>query len=185
MLKFITLHTRERTPLFSGYFPDKKSCLEAAVEKGVSLGGIDLSYTMLVGANLDDADMPEADFTGANLCSANLSESTLTGSHFESTQLADCCFALSDLSGSLILECRTGATDISGCNLSNCFFRGPEIFRLDFIKACDMTGCRYEDCGGNIVTMDRAPIVITGLHKPVILMNNIIIKEGKALSYSK
>ncbi|NCT40386.1 MAG: pentapeptide repeat-containing protein [Alphaproteobacteria bacterium] len=159
--------------LFSGFFQDFKTCLEEAVSRRIPLNKINLSGKNLSNANLDDGIFGEADFTNTNLTGANISESYCKGANFENASLFNTCLAYSNLTGCNFKHASFGATDMSAAIIDRAQFSTLSAFTIDFTKIRQMRGCTYHAHDGQISTLSKPPIVITGIApSPIIMLDD-------------
>ena len=89
---YVIKHRYTDEVIFSHECGSLQSCVEAAVKKGVNLGGADLS-----GANFRGADLGTADLSYANLSYAGLSGANFRGANLHGANLCDADLTGADL----------------------------------------------------------------------------------------
>lgn len=166
--------------LFSGRFPDFRSCVEHAISDGVSLRNADLSHSNLLNAQLDGGDFREAVFINCNLSGVNASECRMDGARFNAATLYGAVFCESSLNNAIFKDASFGATDIYRASLENCVFSTLSAFTLNFSDASTLYGSYFINPCGTICAMSHAPLVIDGLQQKIIFMDNDI-KIGHAV----
>lgn len=144
-MPIIKLQTKAGEILYSGLFADIKECVEYAVRKGIDLSDVDLSYTNLGNANLDDGI-----FKNACLCCSSIKNVNFDEASF-------------------------GATDVTNSILTYCRFSTFSVFSLSFRDTKDITGCVFKSVGTNALPISKVPIVIKGLDYPVIFTDRHVI----------
>lgn len=167
--------------LFEGRFSCVKKGLEMAVEAGIPLPKINLRHANLMGAQIDHAIMPQACFWGANLNGANMSEGTFEGSDFRTANLVDTCLAESSLEGSDFSGAYFSRAIIREAVLSNTRFSCPSIFSIDLAEASDLQGAIYSHMGEEDCDLSHAPLVIKGLPKTLIFMDDTVLVGTRSI----
>lgn len=172
------LRSVEGKILFDGRFSSVKNGVEQAVEKGVDLTGINLRQANLSGAQIDRAKMAGACLWGANLSGADMSDSDFTGADFRTANLLDTCLAESgchkvDFSGAYFSR-----TIIRNTDFSAACFSCPSIFTIDLVDAADLSGTVYSHMGEIDCDLSHAPLIIRGLQKPMIFMDDHVLVGG-------
>ncbi len=157
--------------LYCGEFSTFRDCVEAAITHGASLRHADLRRAKLLNAMLDGADLRGADFTGTNLNGANLSEAKLDNALFYGTGLINGVLCESSLKDAQFIDSRFGATLIDSALLDRAHFSGLSTFTLDFTGVRSMRHCRFLNPCGTLCPMTRPPVVIHGLSRPFIVLD--------------
>ncbi|MCI5061256.1 MAG: pentapeptide repeat-containing protein [Alphaproteobacteria bacterium] len=173
------LRSVEGKILFEGRFASIKEGVQIAVEKGCDLTGVDLRKTNLSGAFLDKAHMPKACFWGANLKDANMSEGHFCGADFRTANLLGTCLAESDLEDSDFSGAYFSRTIVTDGNLQNCRFSCPSIFTVDLTTVGDLMGAVYSHMGEIDCDLSHAPLIIQGLQKPLVFMDDSVLVGGE------
>lgn len=180
-MAFYTLKNTRGEIVFRGPFASVRHCAETAVRESVSLQGVKLRRANLRGANLDGALLEGADLRGANLEGANLSEARLDKSRLEGANLQGACLCESSLRWCDFRDASFGATQIAGSDLTGSIFSTLSAFTLDFASCQAMAGCIYHNAHGESCPISQPPVVISGLPRPVVLMDRHI-KIGHAVA---
>lgn len=167
MAHIIIRHIRTRRPLFSGDYPDLRSCVEDAVTQNVPLNNADLSHANLCNAQLDGACLDRACLKEANMTGANLSEASLCHSVLDHAQLHSTTLCEATLSGTSFRGALFGATDIAGASLQSCQFDTLSALDLDFVHARLLNNCAFTSGNERFCRFSRPPLVLRGL-SPVI-----------------
>lgn len=167
--------------LFEGRFPSIKKGVEMAVESKTDLSAIDLRGANLMGAQMDHALMPQACFWGANLNSANMSGGDFSGSDFRTANFANSCLAESDCTGADFSGAYFSSTIFRQADLSNTRFSCPSIFSIDLVDAAALTGAIYSHLGEEECDLSHAPLIIRGLERPLIFMDDTVLIGTKAI----
>ena len=122
----------ERGARFPTAQKGQKRALEAMVEIGASISGIDASMTNLAGANLRKANLRYADLSGADLSDARLLDAGLRGARLFGATLtgsnlfgADLIFA--DLRGADLGYANIGDADLEGADLRGAVLGGANL----------------------------------------------------------
>ena len=157
--------------LYSGEFQNFRVCVETAISKGASLRRADLRKTNLLNARLDGADLRETDFSGSNLAGANISEAQLDNALFFGATLINASICESSVKGGHFIDTSFGATLITGSALDDSHFSTLSAFDLDFQSAGSMKNCVFINPCHTVCPMNRPPLVIRGLIKPLIIMD--------------
>ena len=170
--QLICHHTGE--VLFSGWFDSLKSCVEAAVRDHINLDGVDLRGANLSCANLDDGQFAGANFTDANLNGANLSESIFDNAIMKSADLSHACLALSSVLNVNMDGASFGQTDVTDAVISGCQFSCPSVFTTSFYRAAKFHSCSYIHGEIGALSMSKPPVVINGLVRDIVYLDNIV-----------
>lgn len=174
MKTFIIRTISGNSTLFSGRFSTFHDCLKTAIDDHVPLHYADLRGLNLSNVELDGADLRHAGFTGSNLSGANLSEALLDGANFSGATLFGAVLCESSLRGAFFQDALFGGTDIGHSDLSDTAFSTFSAFDLRFEETRAQTGCRFINGCGTICPMNRPPLVIRGVGRPVIVMDRHI-----------
>lgn len=158
--------------LFEGRFLSVKKAVEAAVQDKVDLSYIDLRGANLSGACLDYANLYGACLWGANLKKANLSEANLEKADCRNVDFDTCCLADSNMSFVDFCGSYFSKTIIYAANFSNIKFSCPSFFTLKLSDATSLKGAIYKHLGEVDCAFNGPPIVIEGMPKTIILMEN-------------
>lgn len=157
--------------LYSGNHQNFRACVETAISDEISLRRADLRRTNLLNARLDGADLRGADFSGANLAGANLSEAQLDNGLFFGTTLVNAVICESSVKNGHFIDTSFGATLITGSLLDGSNFSTLSAFDLDFQSADSMKNSAFINPCHTICPMNRPPLVIRGLAKPLVIMD--------------
>lgn len=167
--------------LFEGRFSSVKKGVEMAVEKKADLSRIDLRHANLMGARIDHAIMPQACFWGANLNSANMSAGNFTNSDFRTANFADTCLAESTCEGADFSGSYFSRTIFRQADLSSTRFSCPSIFSIDLVEAGTLRGAIYSHMGEEDCDLSHAPLIIRGLERPLIFMDDTVLIGTKSI----
>lgn len=157
--------------LFSGTFSSFKHCIEAAIQDQAPLHRADLRALNLSNFDLDGGDFRGASFSGSNLTGANLSECLLDDTNFSGATLFGTTLCESSIRNAHFDDVLFGATDIAYSDLSGSTFSTQSTFDLQFQGTSDMEGCRFINGCGTICPMSRPPVVVHGLVRILIFMD--------------
>lgn len=161
--------------LFEGRFTNVKHGVEMAVEKGIDLSDINLRRANLAGAQIDGAQMTGACLWGANLSGANLGDAHLQGADFRTANFLDTCLAESRCHGANFSGAYFSRTIVRFSDLSKTRFSCPSIFSLDLAEAKTLAGAVYCHLGEVDCDLSHAPLIIRGLKKPMIFMDDSVL----------
>lgn len=164
--------------LYEGRFTSLRQGVEMAIEDQCDLRGIDLRQANLSGAFLDGAKMEEASFWGANLTEVDMSDGIFCGSDFRAANLLGTCMAAADLKKARFEGAYFSRTILRGSDLQNCRFSCPSIFTVDLGEVKSLNGAIYSHLGEVDCDLSQAPIIIRGLKKPLILMEDSTLVGG-------
>jgi uncharacterized protein YjbI with pentapeptide repeats len=164
--------------LFEGRFTNIRQGVEMAVEDKCDLKNINLRQANLSGAHMDDAIMPEACFWGANLNGANMSEGNFEGADFRTANLLDTCLAESNCENVNFEGAYFSKTIMTQANLSKAQFSCPSLFSIDLASTQTMQGAIYSHLGEVDCDLSHAPLIIQGLPKPFIFMDDCTLIGG-------
>jgi uncharacterized phosphosugar-binding protein len=104
------------------------------IEKGIT-DKIDLSYTNLVGANLENANLHDVDFVGANLSYANFKNADLHLAKLENANLYNTYFESTNLSEAfLYLSANINNADLANANLNEARLSLSADSNVSFVK---------------------------------------------------
>lgn len=160
--------------LFDGYFDSLKSCIEQAIREHVDLSYVDLRHTNLACVTLDDAQMTGAQFHGTNLSGANLSEAVFDHANFSHCDLSDTCFCLSSLKDVNFDGASFSSTDMTNADIIRCQFSCESIFTVDLTRTATFQDCLFIHDHSLYTKMKRCPIVIQGLPKKLVILDDIV-----------
>lgn len=102
---------------------------------GAQMAGLDLSFSVLTGADLRGADL-----SGANLTSANLSGANLAGANLDGATLADV-----DLTGATLMASSVRGADLRGADLRDAIVDGATFQASIFCQTTWVDGTRLND----------------------------------------
>ncbi|MEZ4447263.1 MAG: DUF2169 domain-containing protein [Polyangiaceae bacterium] len=162
----------EARPLPTVDSPPDRSVIEAAVQDGRSLRGVewmgaDLSGMLLSGCDLTGAmlvgcDLSDAIFDGAVLEDARLDGTTARGTSFKRANLARAELAGAVLEGASFEEATLTEAMLDGVQANQVSFRAVEADRASFTKAA-LVGANLEDAdlsGANLSGADLSGAVL-------------------------
>jgi uncharacterized protein YjbI with pentapeptide repeats len=158
--------------LFEGRFANVRQGVEMAVESGEALHHINLRGANLSGAQLDNAKMEKACFWGANLNDTNMSEGVFEGADFRTANFVDSCMAEADCTSANFDGAYFSRTIFTGAHLQRTQFSCPSIFTIDLSHTAGLEGAIYSHLGEVDCDLSHAPLIIRGLHKPMIFMDD-------------
>lgn len=161
--------------LYRGNFTSLKKGLEMAVEDNVDLSDIDLRHANLANAQIDGAQMHGACLWGANLNEANMSEGVFTEVDFRTANCLGTCLADSNCTGADFSGAYFSRTICRDANLSNTRFSCPSLFSLNLVEVKSLKGAIYSHWGEVDCDISHAPLVIRGLEKPLIFMDDCLL----------
>lgn len=130
--RVIRLKNHDDQILFQSTQNSVKEALYEALQAGVDLEGLNLSYADLSFANLDDALFENVSFVGANLMGTNLSECHMNRVDFSHANLVGACFAYAKIHKSDFWDTEFGRTDFACAHVTACRFSGPGVFDIDY-----------------------------------------------------
>ncbi len=157
--------------LYEGRFTNVRQGVEKAVECKTDLTGINLRGANLAGGSFDDAHMPKACLWGANLTDANFTQSHLEGSDFRASTLLNTCFAKAECGDSNFEGAYFARTILIDADLHDCSFSCPSLFQVNLAEAKTLEGAIYSHLGEQECALSNAPLIIKGLMKPMIFMD--------------
>lgn len=158
--------------LFEGKFFNARQGVEMAVEAGETLNYINLRGENLSGAQLDNAKMENACFWGANLAGAHMSDGNFGKADFRTANFLDTCLAEANCEAANFEGSYFSKTIFIGTNLRKAKFSCPSIFTIDLSHTSGMTGAIYSHLGEVDCDISHAPLIIKGLHKPMVFMDD-------------
>ena len=161
--------------LFEGRFSNVRQGLEMAVEGQCDLTGINLRGANLSGAQMDGAIMPQSCLWGANLNGANMCEGNFAKSDFRTAHLPDTCLSEADCHGVNFEGAYFSRTQLIGTDLTGVQFSCPSIFSVDLAHVASLQGASYSHQGEIECDLSHAPLIIHGLHKPMIFMDDCVL----------
>ncbi len=161
--------------IFEGKALSIKQEVENAVEQGVCLNNVNLRGVDLSKANLDYAQMSGACLWGANLSGTNMSHGNFDNVDFRTANLSHSCLAYSDCHKSDFRGSYFSNTIVEQTDLSDALFSCPSIFSIDLIRAKALEGALYNHMGEKMCDLSNAPLIIRGLDKQIVFMNDSTI----------
>ncbi len=161
--------------IFEGRFASIKQGVEMAVEKGANLEGINLRQANLSGALIDRAKMRGACFWGANLNGADMSDGLFEGSDFRAANLLNTCLAESNCHQTDFSGAYFSCTIFDGTDLSSARFSCPSIFSVNLVEAKTLQDAIYSHLGEVDCDLSHAPLIIRGLKRPMIFMDDSVL----------
>ncbi|NCO03632.1 MAG: pentapeptide repeat-containing protein [Alphaproteobacteria bacterium] len=168
--------------LFKSSYITIKESVEEAVSEGASLHNINLRGAKLSGARLDMAKMNHACLWGADLTGADMSDGLFKGADFRTAILKDTCLADSDCGGANFHGAYFSRTILNGTHLSQSKFSCPSLFSCDLSHVQTLRGAVFCHQGEIDCPMDHPPIVIHGLHQPIVIMGHDLLIGTQRLS---
>lgn len=165
--------------LYEGRFSSVKQGVEMAVSDGVVLDNINLRQANLAGVDMDKAKMAQACFWGANLKGADMSDGDFTKADFRTANFLDTCLVDTFCAGANFDGAYFSRTILRGADLSQTRFSCPSIFTTDLVEVRAMEGAIYSHLGEVDCALSHAPIIIRGLQKPLIFMDDVALVGGK------
>jgi uncharacterized protein YjbI with pentapeptide repeats len=169
------LKSIEGTVLFEGRFHSIKQGLEMAVADKVDLKGVNLRRANLKNALLDGAKLEKACLWGACLTNADMSNCALSGADFRAANMKDACLAEADCSKVDFSGAYFSRTIIRHADLSGTRYSCPSIFTLDLNEANSLKRSVYSHRGEVDCDISRAPVIVRGLEKPLVFMDDKIL----------
>ena len=124
-MKFEIKHRHSDRVLFTLEADSLKSCVEAAIKRGVELQGANFQGMELQGANFQGAELQGANFQGAKLQGTNFQSAKLQGTNFQGAELWSMNFQGAELQG----------TNFRGAELQDTNFQGADLWGADFQNA--------------------------------------------------
>lgn len=161
--------------LYEGRFPSIRKGVEMAIEDHCILDDINLRKANLAGAHMDGARMKNACFWGANLGNANMAEGDFTGADFRTANCLDTCFAESNCHNANFSGTYFSRTIFRSADLSSTRFSCPSIFSIDLYDVKTLEGAIYSHLGEVDCDLSHAPLIIRGLQKPLIFMDDSVL----------
>jgi len=140
--------------------------VKKAVKAGANLANADLADADLAGADLADANLADADLAraylaGADLARADLARANLARAYLAGANLARANLANADLAGANLANAYLANADLAGADLADADLAGAYLARANLANA----KIRYG------ITINRAPIQISGLEYPIIIFD--------------
>lgn len=164
--------------LYEGRFQTIRRCVEAAVADRVDLSGADLRNANLRHARLDGAVMRDACLWGAKLSHADMAEADFSGSDFRAACLKETCLAESILNGCDFRGARLSGAIVSGAHFSGARFSCPSMFTVRWSEARTLKDAVYWHHGEIPCALDRAPLVIFGLGRDIVFLEDHVLHGG-------
>lgn len=157
--------------LYEGRFATVRRAVEAAVREGVDLSGINLRRAVLRYAALDGAKMRGACLWGAIIDHAHMTDGDFTLADFRAAHAKEACFAeavctRADFRGAYL----QGAIVRDGV-FTGAQFSCPSVFAVPWEEAKNLKGATYWHRGETPCALSRAPMVIGGLPRRVVVMD--------------
>ena len=165
--------------LYRGNFSSIKKGVEMAVEEKIDLSNIDLRHANLANAQIDGAKMNGACFWGANLNEANLAEGTFKQADFRTANCLGTCLAETDCTGADFSGSYFSRTICRDAVLTDTRFSCPSLFSLNLVEVKSLKGAIYSHWGEVDCDLSHAPLVIRGLEKPLIFMDDCLLLGQK------
>lgn len=164
--------------LYEGRFSNIRQGVEQAVEKKIDLTEINLRCANLAGGSFDAAIMPRACLWGANLTDVDFSGAELEEADFRATTLLNSCLAESNCANSNFEGAYFSKTIVTQADLKGCKFSCPSLFQINLAEAKTLQGSIYSHLGEDECDLSHAPLIINGLMKPMIFMDNHVLIGG-------
>lgn len=164
----IELVTTDGKSIYCGTHNSLKEAIEFAIQKNISLDGIDLSYANLDHINLDGVILRNAYFKFTSLKGANMSEAKFFSCDFTSANLEGACLCYSDINHCNFRLCALKDMDVGMASLVNCEFEGLSAFHVRFQSAHERRDLIYHHFSEQY-SFSEAPTVIQLGDKAVIL----------------
>ena len=108
-----------------------------------SLEKMDLSYAILIGANLIGANLSGTNLIGANLSGAKLNNANLSGANLIGAGLSGANLIGANLSGTDLIGANLTDANLSGANLSCANLIGANLSGTNLSGARDLLGAKY------------------------------------------
>ena len=124
--------------------------------------------------------MEGACFWGANLASTYMTGGNFQNADFRTANFLDTCLAEADCTNANFEGAYFSRTIMTDINLSGCQFSCPSLFTLNLYDTKSLKGATYSHLGEQDCDLSSTPLVIRGLPKPLIIMNDSIIWGGTA-----
>ncbi len=160
----------------------EKKCIETAISAGITITNMSFKYSNFQNGLFDNGHFVNTTFEYCNFSGANLSEVTLQNCKFEFCSMQTACLNESNIVNTLFEGSRFGDTDIAGTKFSNVVFEDPSVFSLKFWEADITVPCRYHHLDGKEYPFSKAPIVVSGLSKPIIYLDTHVLVGDTKLS---
>jgi len=134
-----------------------KMAVEDACEKGINLGGADLSD-----ADLMDAFLADADLSGADLSDADLTDAIFDGANLKGTNFTDAYFKGATFAN-VITDSKTKGLPQKYCtygspgDLQESLFKGPDEFTTSILDLCTALGMPED------IISSKLPIIIRSI----------------------
>lgn len=161
--------------LYQERFSSVKKGVEMAVEEKINLSGIDLRHANLANAQIDGAQMNGACLWGANLNEANLAEGTFEQADFRTANCLGTCLAEANCTGADFSGSYFSRTICRDTDLSDTRFSCPSLFSINLHEVRTLKGAIYSHWGEVDCDLSHAPLVIRGLEKPLIFMDDCLL----------
>lgn len=161
--------------LFEGRFTNIRQGVEMAVADKCDLTAINLRKVNLSNVQMDNAIMPKACLWGANLNEANMTSGKFEGADFRTANLLNSCLAEADCAEVNFEGAYFSKTIFTDCDLSKTKFSCPSIFNVELAEVASLEGAIYSHLGEIDCDLSHAPLIIRGLHKPFIFMDDVTL----------
>lgn len=165
--------------LFEGRFSSLRHGVELAVEERVDLRGINLRLANLAGARLDNARMTGGCFWGANLKGTNFAGAILENCDFRTANFLDTCLAEAVCRGADFSGAYFSRTIVRTADLADTRFSCPSLFNIDLVESKSLAGAVYNHLGEVECDLSSPPLIIRGLEKPLVFMDDSILVGTK------
>ena len=106
------------------------------------------------GVSLDGVDL-----TGANLACANLDDAQMTGARLRGANFTGASF---------------GNTDVTDAVITRCQFSCTSLFTVMLHRAASFAQCVFHAADGQSHNMNAVPVVISGLPKDVVYLDEVV-----------
>lgn len=171
--------------LYEGRFATVRRAVEAAVREGVDLSGVNLRRAMLRHAALDGAQMRGACLWGAILDHAQMTGADVTAADFRAAQMKEACLA-----ESLCRRADFRGAYLQGAIVRDGIFAGaqfscPSAFAVPWEDAKNLKGATYWHRGETPCALSRAPVVIGGLPRRVVVMDAHVLVGADLHPFAK
>ena len=133
---------------------------------GANLDGANLNRASLIGASLDHASLIGASLIGASLDGASLIGASLDGANLNRASLDHASLIGASLIGASLIGASLIGASLDGANLAGASLIDASLIDASLIGA-SLIGAKIRDG----ITINRAPLQISGLYYPVIIFD--------------